>query len=72
MRRSWERMKILEGRLRAGMIANGIDKKTQEEIIQQISLFAFYGFPESQAASFALIAYASPYFEVKYLAAFTR
>ena len=71
MRRSWERMKTLEGRLRAGMTANGIDTKTQEEIIQQISSFALYGFPESHAASFALIAYASAYFKVEYLAAFT-
>jgi error-prone DNA polymerase len=71
MRRSWERMKTLEGRLRAGMTANGINTKTQEEIIQQISSFALYGFPESHAASFALIAYASAYFKVRYLAAFT-
>ncbi|HTV08319.1 MAG TPA: error-prone DNA polymerase [Candidatus Aquilonibacter sp.] len=71
MRRSWERMKNLEGKLRTGMTANGIDTKTQEEIIQQISSFALYGFPESHAASFALIAYASAYFKVKYLAAFT-
>jgi len=71
MRRSWERMKTLEGRLRSGMTANGIDTKAQEEIIQQISSFALYGFPESHAASFALIAYASAYFKVKYLAAFT-
>lgn len=39
--------------------------------MQQISSFALYGFPESHAASFALIAYASAYFKVKYLAAFT-
>jgi error-prone DNA polymerase len=71
MRRSWERMKNLEGRMRDGMTANGIDTKTQEEIIQQISSFALYGFPESHAASFALIAYASAYFKVRYLAAFT-
>jgi error-prone DNA polymerase len=71
MRRSWERMKTLEGRLRDGMTANGLDTKTQETIIQQISSFALYGFPESHAASFALIAYASAYFKVKYLAAFT-
>jgi error-prone DNA polymerase len=71
MRRSWERMKNLESKLRAGMTANGIDAKTQEEIIQHISSFALYGFPESHAASFALIAYASAYFKVKYLAAFT-
>jgi len=71
MRRSWERMKNLEGKLRAGMVANGIDVKTQETIIENISSFALYGFPESHAASFALIAYASAYFKVKYLAAFT-
>ena len=71
MRRSWERMKNLEGKLRAGMTANGIDAATQETIIQNISSLALYGFPESHAASFALIAYASAYLKVKYLAAFT-
>jgi error-prone DNA polymerase len=71
MRRSWERMKNLEGKLRAGMTANGLDRATQENIIQNISSFALYGFPESHAASFALIAYASAYFKVKYLAGFT-
>jgi error-prone DNA polymerase len=71
MRRSWERMKNLEGKLRTGMTANGLDHTTQETIIQNISSFALYGFPESHAASFALIAYASAYFKVKYLAAFT-
>jgi error-prone DNA polymerase len=71
MRRSWERMKSLEVKLRAGMIVNGIDTKTQDNIVQNISSFALYGFPESHAASFALIAYASAYFKVKYLAAFT-
>ncbi|MGC9197798.1 MAG: DNA polymerase III subunit alpha [Acidobacteriaceae bacterium] len=71
MRRSWERMKNLEGRLRSGMAANHIDAKTQDAIIENISSFALYGFPESHAASFALIVYASAYFKVKYLAAFT-
>jgi error-prone DNA polymerase len=71
MRRSWERMKNLEVKLRAGMAANGIDDATQNQIVQNISSFALYGFPESHAASFALIAYASAYFKVKYLAAFT-
>jgi error-prone DNA polymerase len=64
-------MKNLEGKLREGMAANGISPKVQEEIIQNISSFALYGFPESHAASFALIAYASAYLKVKYLAAFT-
>jgi error-prone DNA polymerase len=71
MRRSWERMKNLEGKLRAGMTAKGLDAKTQDTVVQHISSFALYGFPESHAASFALIAYASAYFKVKYLAAFT-
>jgi error-prone DNA polymerase len=71
MRRSWERMKDLESKLRKGMDANGIAPAVQEHIVQCISSFAEYGFPESHAASFALIAYASAYFKVKYLAAFT-
>jgi error-prone DNA polymerase len=71
MRRSWQRMEQLEVKLRSGMTKNGIDEATQENIIQNITSFALYGFPESHAASFALIAYASAYFKVHYLAAFT-
>jgi len=71
MRRSWQRMEQLEVKLRRGMAKNGIDAATQETIIQNITSFALYGFPESHAASFALIAYASAYFKVRYLAAFT-
>lgn len=71
MRRSWERMKSLEEMLRAGMTANGIDFKTQETIIQNITSFALYGFPEGHAIPFGQIAYASAYFKVKYPAAFT-
>src|SRR6185437_6743058 len=57
MRRSMQRMKDLEGKLRAGMTHNGIGPEAQESIVQSISSFAMYGFPESHAASFALIAY---------------
>jgi error-prone DNA polymerase len=53
------------------MTANHIRPEVQEEIIQAISSFALYGFPESHAASFALIAYASAYLKCHYLAAFT-
>ena len=63
MRRSMQRMKDLEGRLRSGMTRNGIGAEAQENIVQGISSFAMYGFPESHAASFALIAYASAYLE---------
>jgi error-prone DNA polymerase len=71
MRRSMQRMKDLEGRLRAGMTKNGIGAEAQDSIVQGISSFAMYGFPESHAASFALIAYASAYLKVYFLAAFT-
>jgi len=40
---------------------NGITGETQDMIVQAITSFALYGFPESHAASFALIAYASAY-----------
>jgi error-prone DNA polymerase len=70
-KRSEARMKQIEAKLRAGMTANGILPKAQEEIILSITSFALYGFPESHAASFALIAYASAYLKCHYLAAFT-
>jgi error-prone DNA polymerase len=71
MRRSQARMRELEAKLRQGMTANGILPEAQEQIIQSIVSFALYGFPESHAASFALIAYASAYLKCHYLAAFT-
>jgi error-prone DNA polymerase len=70
-KRSQARMHEIEAKLRAGMTANGISPKAQEEIILSITSFALYGFPESHAASFALIAYASAYLKCHYLAAFT-
>ncbi|MGA9990260.1 MAG: error-prone DNA polymerase, partial [Terriglobales bacterium] len=70
-KRSEARMKGIEEKLRAGMTRNGILGETQEQIIQSITSFALYGFPESHAASFALIAYASAYLKCHYLAAFT-
>ncbi len=70
-KRSQARMKEIEAKLRAGMTHNGIAPKAQEEIILSITSFALYGFPESHAASFALIAYASAYLKCHYLAAFT-
>jgi error-prone DNA polymerase len=70
-KRSEARMKVIEEKLRAGMTRNGILGETQEQIIRSITSFALYGFPESHAASFALIAYASAYLKCHYLAAFT-
>ncbi len=70
-KRSEARMKEVEVKLREGMNANGITGDIQDVIIQSITSFALYGFPESHAASFALIAYASAYLKCRYLAAFT-
>jgi len=70
-KRSQARMKDIETRLRSGMERNGISREAQEQIVLSISSFALYGFPESHAASFALIAYASAYLKCHYLAAFT-
>ena len=70
-KRSQARMKEIEARLRAGMTDNGISSEAQEKIILSITSFALYGFPESHAASFALIAYASAFLKCHYLAAFT-
>jgi error-prone DNA polymerase len=69
-KRSVERMKAMVERLRAGMTANGITGKAQDEIVQGITSFALYGFPESHAASFALIAYASAWLKAHHPTAF--
>jgi error-prone DNA polymerase len=70
-KRSEARMKEIEVKLRRGMVRKGLTNKAQDEIVQAITSFALYGFPESHAASFALIAYASAYLKCHYLAAFT-
>jgi len=70
-KRSEARMREVEVKLRRGMEANGITGPTQDIIVQSITSFALYGFPESHAASFALLAYASAYLRCRYIAAFT-
>jgi error-prone DNA polymerase len=70
-KRSEERMKDIETRLRSGMSNKGIMGEVQDTIVHAITAFALYGFPESHAASFALIVYASAYLKCHYLAAFT-
>ncbi len=69
-KRSEKRMKQVEIKLREGMARNGITGDTAEQIISSITAFALYGFPESHAASFALLAYASAYLKVHFPAAF--
>jgi error-prone DNA polymerase len=70
-KRSEKRMHDIEIKLREGMHRNGIRGQAQDSIVQAITSFALYGFPESHAASFALIAYASAYLKCHYPAAFT-
>jgi len=70
-KRSEKRMADIEVTLRAGMDRNRITGKAQDAIVHSITAFALYGFPESHAASFALLAYASAYLKCRYLAAFT-
>jgi error-prone DNA polymerase len=70
-KRSQAKMKEIEVRLREGMTQNDISPEAQEQIILSITSFALYGFPESHAASFALIAYASAWLKCHHLAAFT-
>jgi error-prone DNA polymerase len=69
-KRSAKRMKAIEQRLRDGMAQNGITGEAADQIVLSISSFALYGFPESHAASFALLVYASGYLKAHYPAAF--
>ncbi|HXU45216.1 MAG TPA: error-prone DNA polymerase, partial [Thermoanaerobaculia bacterium] len=69
-KRSVDRMRKIEERLRSGMTERGITGAAQDQIVQGITSFALYGFPESHAASFALIAYASAYLKVHHPTAF--
>jgi error-prone DNA polymerase len=69
-KRSEARMRAIEVRLREGMAQNGITGEAADAIILAITSFALYGFPESHAASFALIVYASAYLKTYFPSAF--
>jgi error-prone DNA polymerase len=69
-KRSEALMADVETKLRAGMAQRGIEGAVADEIVQAITAFALYGFPESHASSFALLAYASAYLKVHEPAAF--
>jgi error-prone DNA polymerase len=72
-KRSRERMAAICAKLITGMKRNGIPEETAQQIFNQINAFADYGFPESHAASFAILVYASAYlrhyYAPEYLAA---
>ncbi|MEO5861450.1 MAG: error-prone DNA polymerase [Burkholderiales bacterium] len=71
---AWRRKGGLEpfrDKLIAGMLARGYTETYAEQIYQQIQGFGEYGFPESHAASFALLVYLSAWFKCHEPAAFT-
>jgi error-prone DNA polymerase len=60
-KRSRQRMAEIYPKLVSGMVANGIERGAAEQLFHMLEGFADYGFPESHAASFALLSYASSY-----------
>jgi len=60
-KRSHQRMAEIYPKLIDGMVENGIDRASADALFHMLEGFADYGFPESHAASFALLAYASAY-----------
>ena len=70
---AWKRkggLEPFEQKLLAGMAANGLPESFARRIIAQIQGFGEYGFPESHAASFALLVYASAWLKRHHPAAF--
>src|SRR5262249_53206144 len=69
-KRSERRMAEVEAKLRARRTRQGIEGGAADDIVHAITAFALYGFPESHASSFALLAYASAWLKVRHPAAF--
>ena len=69
-KRSVQRMNAIEDKLRTGLAAHGIHGERADDLVRSITSFALYGFPESHAASFALLAYASAYLKAHHPEAF--
>ena len=70
---AWRRPGVIEQfhtRLISGMQAKGLSNEFAETVFRQIRGFGEYGFPESHAASFALLVYVSAYLKCHYPAAF--
>src|SRR5262245_22311900 len=64
------KLDVIGEKLRRGMTERGVPEKVQDNIVACVKAFSNYGFPESHAFSFALLAYASAYFMVHYRACF--
>ena len=59
-------MNRVKGELMDALRANEVEESKREQIVSAISSFALYGFPESHAISFAILAYGSSYLKVHY------
>jgi len=70
-RRSHEKLAAMKARIVDGMAAKGIPESDAEQIHRQLLGFSGYGFPESHAASFALLVYASAWLRRYHPAVFT-
>src|SRR5262245_39672378 len=71
---SWRRPDLIarfRERLISGMLDQGLGIEFAERLFEQIQGFGKYGFPESHAASFALLVYVSSWLKCHYPAAFT-
>ncbi len=69
--RSHERMSRVEKKLRVALAGQGVAPEVAAQVVSATQSFALYGFPESHAISFALIAYASVYLKCHRAAEFT-
>jgi error-prone DNA polymerase len=65
-----KKLEKISRNLREGMTRNNVVPQVQERIVEAVKAFANYGFPESHAYSFALLAYASAYYITHYRACF--
>jgi error-prone DNA polymerase len=70
-KRSHRKMREVERDLVAGLAANGVKPEVADKVLQYLTAFANYGFPESHSASFALLVYASAYLKRWYAPEFT-
>ncbi len=62
--RSSERLDRMKAKLSTALTKNGVSAEATDYILKSLSSFALYGFPESHAISFALIAYSSAWLKV--------
>jgi error-prone DNA polymerase len=70
---AWKRTGVInqfEQKLITGMLANGYSEEFARNLFRQIEGFGSYGFPESHAASFALLVYVSAWIKCHHPAAF--